>query len=114
MKYWSNLESMLHPRLAAETPAVAVRDPKLLGAGYPMPSDMIRRRIWNLSVFLVVAAVAAALGYVRWEVPALLVPWIGGVWVAGRASAAASSIERAQWIETISYCFNAALLTTAT
>lgn len=114
MKHWPNLESMLHPRLAAEAPAVAVREPKLLGAAYPTPSAMIRRRIWNLGVFLVVAAVAAALGYVRWEVPALLVPWIAGVWVAGRASAAAPSIERAQWIETLSYCFNAALLTTAT
>lgn len=105
---------MLHPRLAAESPAVAVPDPKLIEADYPTPSDMIRRRIWSLGVFLVVAAVATALGYVRWEVPALLVPWIAGVWVAGRASAAASSIERAQWIETLSYCFNAVLLTTAT
>lgn len=105
---------MLHPRLAANAPPVALRDPKLLGAGYPTRSEMIRRRIWNLAVFLVVAAVAAALGYVRWEVPALLVPWIAGVWVAGRASAAASSIGRAHWIETLSYCFNAALLTTAT
>ena len=105
---------MLHPRLAAETPAVAVRDRKLLDADYPSPSAMIRRRIWNLSAFLVVAAVAAALGYVRWEVPALLVPWIAGVWVAGRASAAASSVQRAEWIETFSYCFNAALLSTAT
>jgi PAS domain S-box-containing protein len=114
MKYWPNLESMLHPRLAAATSVPAPRDPKVLGADYPSPSAMSRRRIWNLSVFLVVAAAAAALGYVRWEVPALLVPWIAGVWVAGRASAATSSIQRAEWIETLSYCFNAALLTTAT
>lgn len=114
MKYWPNLESLLHPRLAAEVPAVAVRDPKLISADYPSPSAMSRRRIWNLGIFLVVAAAAAALGYVRWEVPALLVPWIAGVWVAGRAAAAASTIQRAEWIETLSYCFNSALLTTAT
>jgi PAS domain S-box-containing protein len=114
MKHWPNLEAMLHPRLATETPSIALRDPRVLDADYPGPSAMVRRRIWNLSVFLAVAAIAAALGYVRWEVPALLVPWIAGVWVAGRASAGASSFQRAEWIDTLSYCFNAALLTTAT
>lgn len=114
MKHWPNLESMLHPRPAAETPAVPLRDPKWLGTDYPSPAAMSRRRIWNLSAFLLVAVGAAAMGYVRWEVPALLVPWIAGVWVAGRASAAAPSIQRAEWIETLSYCFNAVLLTTAT
>ena len=75
---------------------------------------MARRRIWTLTVFLVVAAIAAALGYVRWEVPALLVPWIGGVWVASRAEAAVSTLQRAEWVDTVSYCFNAVLLTVAT
>jgi PAS domain S-box-containing protein len=73
---------------------------------------MSRRRIGNLTVFLAVAAVASALGYVRWQVPALLVPWIVSVWVAARAIAA-SPPQRAEWVETVSYSFNAVLLTFA-
>jgi PAS domain S-box-containing protein len=114
MKYWPMLEALLHPGDAPERLAVPRRDPSVLASEYPSSSAMTRRRIWTLSVFLAVAAVAAALGYVRWEVPALLVPWIGGVWVASRAGDAASTSRRAEWVQTISYCFNAALLTVAT
>ena len=114
MKHWPMLDSLLHPGQAPQPVAVPRRDPSILAPEYPSMAAMTRRRIWTLTVFLVVAAIAAALGYVRWEVPALLLPWIGGVWVASRAGAAASTIQRAEWVQTVSYCFNAVLLTVAT
>ncbi|MCR4341317.1 MAG: PAS domain-containing protein [Gemmatimonadaceae bacterium] len=114
MKHWPVLESLLHPGYAPERQVVPRRDPSILAPEYPSSSAMTKRRIWTLSVFLAVAAVAAALGYVRWEVPALLVPWIGGIWVASRTGAAASTLQRAEWVQTASYCFNAVLLTVAT
>lgn len=114
MKYWPMLDSLLHPGQAPQPVPAARRDPSLLTPEYPSMAAMTRRRIWTLTVFLVVAAIAAALGYVRWEVPALLVPWIGGVWVASRAEVAASTHQRAEWVDTVSYCFNAVLLTVAT
>lgn len=114
MKHWPMLDSLLHPGQAPTAPAGALRDPSIFAPEYASVTGMTRRRIWTLAVFLVVAAIAAALGYVRWEVPALLVPWIGGVWVASRAEAAASTVQRAEWVQTVSYCFNAVLLTVAT
>lgn len=114
MKHWPMLDSLLHPGQAPERPVVPRRDPSVLVPEYPSSSAMTRRRIWTLSVFLVVATVAAALGYVRWEVPALLVPWIAGVWVASRAGGYASTLQGAEWVQTVSYCFNAVLLTVAT
>lgn len=65
----------------------------------------------NLAVFLVVGSSAAAFGYLPWEVPALLVPWIGAVWLAGHYMYRAASPERSQWIETASYCLDAVWLT---
>lgn len=114
MKRWPMLNSLLHPEQAPARRASSSRDQSVLAPEYASVTAMTRRRIWTLSVFLVVATVAAALGHVRWEVPALLVPWIGGVWVASRAGAAASTIQRAEWVQTVSYCFNAGLLTVAT
>lgn len=114
MKHWPMLDSLLHPGQAPKQSGVPRRDPSILAPEYPSMAAMTRRRIWTLTVFLVVAAIAAALGYVRWEVPALLVPWIGGVWVASRAGAATSTLQRAEWVQTVSYCFNAVLLTVAT
>lgn len=75
------------------------------------PASVSRRRLGNLAVFLVIGSSAAALGYLPWEVPALLVPWIGAVWLAGQLMYRAASPERSQWIETISYCLDAAWLT---
>lgn len=75
------------------------------------PASVSRRRLGNLAVFLAVGVVAAALGYLPWEVPALLVPWIGGVWVAGNYLSRAASPEHTQWIETVSYCLDAVWLT---
>ncbi|MGI8619042.1 MAG: PAS domain-containing protein [Gemmatimonadaceae bacterium] len=75
------------------------------------PASVSRRRLGNLAVFLVVGSLAAAIGYLPWEVPALLVPWIGGVWLAGHLMYRASSSGRSQWIETASYCLDALWLT---
>jgi PAS domain S-box-containing protein len=75
-------------------------------------ASMRRRRLLNVSVFLVVGAVAAALGYVPWEVPFIVLAWVGSIWVAMRASERVAA-DRALNIETASYCFNATLLTFA-
>src|SRR5687768_9429660 len=114
MKHWPQLDSLLHHDHAPAAPRTPHRDPSVLGSEYPSPAAMSRRRIGNIAVFLVVATIASAMGYVRWEVPVLLVPWGAGVWVAMRASAGASSPRLAEWIETASYCLNAVLLTFAT
>ena len=113
MKHWPQLESLLHHDDAPAVRSMPPRDPSVLAADYS-PAAMSRRRIGNLAVFLVVAAIASAMGYVRWEVPLLLIPWIAGVWVAMRASASTSSPHQAEWIEAASYCLNAVLLTFAT
>lgn len=75
------------------------------------PASVGRRRLGNLAVFLVVGTIAAAAGYLPWEVPALLVPWIGTVWLAGQFMYRAASPEASQWIETASYCVDALWLT---
>jgi len=75
------------------------------------PASVSRRRLGNLAVFLVVGTIAAAAGYLPWEVPALLVPWIGAVWLAGHFMYRAASPEASQWIETASYCVDALWLT---
>lgn len=75
------------------------------------PVSVGRRRLANLAVFLAVGTVAAGLGYLPWQVPALLVPWIGAVWIAGRAIRRASSALGAEWVETGSYCLDALWLT---
>ncbi|MGI9139946.1 MAG: PAS domain-containing protein [Gemmatimonadaceae bacterium] len=75
------------------------------------PASVSRRRLGNLCVFLVVGTVASVLGYLPWQVPTLLVPWIAGVWIASRAIQRPSSPEGKQWIETASYCLDAVWLT---
>lgn len=74
------------------------------------PASVSRRRLGNLAVFLVVGSIAAAMGYLPWHVPALLIPWIGAVWLAGQHIYRASP-NRSQWIETASYCLDALWLT---
>lgn len=75
------------------------------------PASVSRRRLGNLAVFLVVGSIAAAAGYVPWEVPALLLPWIAAVWLAGHFMWRAASPRISQWIETVSYCLDALWLT---
>lgn len=75
------------------------------------PASVSRRRLGNLAVFLGVGSVAAAIGYLPWEVPALLVPWIGTVWLAGHLMWRAGSAGISRWIETASYCLDAVWLT---
>lgn len=72
---------------------------------------MSRRRLGNLGVFLVVGSVAAALGYLPWQAPAILAPWMVSVWIAARAIARAPSPSGAQRLETVSYCLDAVWLT---
>lgn len=72
---------------------------------------MIKRRLGNLAVFLAVGSVAAALGFLPWEAPAILAPWIVSVWIAAQAIVRAPSASRAQWLETASYCLDAVWLT---
>src|SRR5687767_4227925 len=111
MKHWPTLDSLLHHDHPPGVPRTRQQDPSALASDYPSSAAMSRRRIGNLVVFLVVAAIASAMGYVRWQVPLLLIPWIAGVWLAMRASGGTSSPQRAEWIETASYCLNAVLLT---
>ena len=75
------------------------------------PSTVGRRRVGNLAVFLLVATAAAALGYLPWQVPVMLTPWLAGVWLTTRAMHRASSARKEQGIETASYCLDAAWLT---
>lgn len=75
------------------------------------PATVGRRRLTNLGVFLVVGSAAAAVGYLPWEAPAILLPWIVTVWVAGSAISRATSAARSQWMETASYCLDALWLT---
>lgn len=75
------------------------------------PASVGRRRLGNLAVFLLVGSIAAAIGYLPWEVPALLVPWIGAVWLAGHLMWRAASPAVSQWLETASYCLDALWLT---
>lgn len=75
------------------------------------PLSVSRRRLGNLAVFLVVGTAAAAAGYLPWQVPALLIPWIAAVWVAGQLIYRAASPGASQWIETLSYALDAFLLT---
>src|SRR5688572_15106197 len=60
------------------------RSAELLGNEYG-PTSVSRRRLGNLAVFLVVGSIASAIGYIPWQVPALLVPWMLGVWLATAA-----------------------------
>lgn len=75
------------------------------------PASVSRRRLGNLAVFLAVGSISAAAGYLPWEVPALLVPWIAAVWVAGHLMWRAASPAISQRIETASYCLDAVWLT---
>lgn len=97
-------------RLMSGVLGVVLRTTSLIATEYG-PDSVSRRRLGNLAVFLAVGTLAAALGYIPWQVPALLVPWIGAVWLAGRSMYRASSPERSQWIETASYCLDALWLT---
>lgn len=75
------------------------------------PASVSRRRLGNLAVFLIVGSIAAAAGYLPWEVPTLLIPWIGAVWLAGHMMWRTASAGVSQWIETVSYCLDALWLT---
>ena len=86
------------------------RSAQLLGTEFG-PIAVSRRRLGNLAVFLAVGTVTAAIGFIPWQVPALLVPWVLGVWVATVAIARTSSRRTEQWIETVSYCLDAVWLT---
>lgn len=87
MKDWPQLDSLFHHDHAAAIARAPLQDPSVFGSDYPSSASMSRRRIGNLAVFLAVAAIASAMGYVRWQVPALLIPWIAGVWLAMHANA---------------------------
>lgn len=86
------------------------RSTQLLGTEYG-PTSVSRRRLGNLAVFFVVGTITAAIGYIPWQVPALLVPWMLGVWLATRAISRVRSRRTEQWVETISYCLDALWLT---
>ena len=88
--------------------ASASSDP-IVSAALP-PAGINRKRITIVSVFAVVSALAAALGYMPWEVPAILAVWVGGLWFAA-LMARRADLERALNVDTVSYCFNAVLLT---
>src|SRR5688500_13555866 len=103
MKDLSLLGSMIRGDNPPAGKSLPREDPAVLASQLAASSAMSRRRIRMLSVFLAVAAVASALGYVRWQVPALLVPWIAGVWISARAIAA-SPPQRTEWVETLSFC----------
>src|SRR5688500_5166068 len=81
------------------------RSAQLLGTEYG-PTSVSRRRLGNLAVFLVVGSIAAAAGYIPWPVPALLVPWMLGVWLATMAIHGSSSARTGAWIEAGSYCLD--------
>lgn len=103
---WSKLIAALDWRV----PVRPVSDVTPLASEYGH-SAVSRRRVANLAVFLLVGSAAAVMGYLPWQVPLVLLPWIAGVGVATTAIARAESPQHAQWIETVSYCFDAVLLT---
>lgn len=74
------------------------------------PPGLSRQRITIVSVFAAATAAAAALGYMPWEVPAILVVWVAGLWTAARMIRLAG-LAQALNVDTASYCFNAILLT---
>lgn len=74
------------------------------------PPGLSRQRITIVSVFTAATAVAAALGYMPWQVPGILVVWIGGLWSAARMTRHAG-LKLSLNINTASYCFNSILLT---
>ena len=74
------------------------------------PAGINRKRIAIVSVFTAVTAAAAGLGYMPWEVPAILVLWVAGLWAAATA-AHRSDLKGALNVDTASYSFNAVLLT---
>lgn len=86
------------------------RSAQLLGTEYG-PTAVSRRRLGNLAVFLAVGTITAAIGFIPWQVPALLVPWLLGVWAATVAIQRTASRRTEQWIETVSYCLDAVWLT---
>ena len=86
------------------------RSAQLLGTEYG-PTSVSRRRLGNLAVFLVVGSITAAMGYIPWQVPALLLPWMLGVWLATLAIQRSTSPRTEAWIETGSYCLDALWLT---
>lgn len=86
------------------------RSAQLLGTEYG-PTSVSRRRLANLAVFLVVGTIASAIGFIPWQVPALLVPWMLFVWLATVAIQRTTSRRAEQWIETVSYCLDALWLT---
>lgn len=92
-------------------PRSQLRSARPLLASEYGPDTVSTRRLANLAVFLIVGTVAAAAGYIPWQVPALLVPWIAGVWVATKAIKNAATERSEQWIETASYCVDALWLT---
>lgn len=91
-------------------PADSLRSAQLLGTEYG-PTAVSRRRLGNLAVFLAVGIITAAIGFIPWQVPVLLVPWLLGVWVATVAIQRTASRRTEQWIETASYCLDAVWLT---
>lgn len=74
------------------------------------PAALSRQRITIVSVFTAATAVAAALGYMPWQVPAILVVWVAGLWAAA-SNIRHAGLARALNVDTASYCFNAILLT---
>lgn len=78
--------------------------------GVQPPPGLRRQRITVVAVFAVATAVAATLDYMPWEVPAILVVWIAGLWTSARMMRRAG-LAKALNIDTASYCLNAILLT---
>lgn len=100
-------ESSRHPERSTSAPEPAPGAPP--PAQLP-PPGLRRQRITIVSVFAAATAVAAALGHMPWQVPAILVVWIAGLWTSARMIRRAS-LARTLNVDTASYCFNAILLT---
>lgn len=101
------LESNRHDGPSRDAPGA---DPGTSPAVQAPPAGLRRQRVTIVSVFTAATAVAAALGYMPWEVPVILVVWVAGLWTSARMMRRAS-LSLALNVDTASYCFNAILLT---